>query len=212
MFIIDLDDTLLNTQGFKEARIQALKEIGVSEGLYNKSYQEAYNNTVGINTYNDDAHAKTLVAHGFDEELVMQTLGRTSSRLKDFLFPDALNFLQFLKDINQQVILLSLGQSDFQEMKISKTGIAKYFDQIFTTNNTKQEILEKIVKQYVGEHEIWVINDKPDETKNLTLQFSILKPVLKVSPQFTKAEYRAAGISYFSTLTEIKQYVEQQLK
>jgi hypothetical protein len=36
MFIIDLDDTLLDTQSFKQARISALAQIGVSEDQYKK--------------------------------------------------------------------------------------------------------------------------------------------------------------------------------
>lgn len=212
MFIIDLDDTLLNTQGFKEARIQALHEIGVSAAEYNKSYKEAYSNAQGVNTYNDATHTKALVASGFDEGAVAQAFASAVSRLPGFLFPDALNFLQFLKDINQQLVLLSLGQSGFQKMKIDSLGIAKYFDDIFTTDTTKAEIIEKILSQHKNEQEIWFVNDKPAETKNIILQFSVLKPVLKISPQFTKAEYKAAGIPGFSSLTEIKQYVEQQFK
>jgi FMN phosphatase YigB (HAD superfamily) len=212
MFILDLDDTLLDTQGFKEVRIHALNNLGVSASVYNKSYKEAYSNANGINTYNDDAHAEVLATYGFDRELIKQAFDSVRSRLKGFLFPDAIDFLQFLKDINQQVILLSLGQSDFQKMKIDSTEIAEYFDQIFITNNSKQEILEKIISQHANESEIWFVNDKPSEIKNILLRFPALKPILKISKRFTKAEYKAVGIPYFSTLIEIKQYVEQQLK
>src|SRR5262245_7331512 len=105
MFIIDLDDTLLDTQGFKEARTQALKDIGVSEEIYNKSYQEAYTNSLGINTYNDTAHAEVLQKYGFDKQLILETIGNITANLKIFLFPDAIDFLQFLKEKKQKLIL-----------------------------------------------------------------------------------------------------------
>ena len=39
MFIIDLDNTLIDTSGeFRKARIKDLKNLGISEKLYEKTY------------------------------------------------------------------------------------------------------------------------------------------------------------------------------
>ena len=54
MFIIDFDDTLFNTHAFKQARVEALRKLGVTEEIYKKSYQEAYNNSAGIYIYNNN--------------------------------------------------------------------------------------------------------------------------------------------------------------
>lgn len=211
MFIIDLDDTLLNTQTFKQARIKALHDLGVSDDLYKTSYKEAYNNASGINIYNSSSHAEVLAKHGFDRKEILSALQRVEEGLKDLLFPGTEDLLNFLKEKRQKLILLSLGEEGFQKMKIKQTGLAKFFDLIFTVNDTKEHIIQKILKDYPDEQEVWLVNDKIDETKKIKQLFPILKPILKMSPVFNEAEYKDSSINYFSTLTQIKQYVEQQL-
>ena len=47
MFIVDFDDTLFDTQSFKQKRKQVLKEVGVTEDDYNTSYKKGYISTDG---------------------------------------------------------------------------------------------------------------------------------------------------------------------
>ena len=211
MFIIDLDDTLLDTQSFKQARISALAPIGVSEDQYKKSYTQAYANVTGANIYNDTAHAKVLAEYGFAEEVIQKRLEDTTAKLKTFLFPDTIDFLEFLQAKKQLLVLLSLGEKQFQENKIQHIEIGLYFNEIFTVDSTKEVILGKIIEKYKHESQFWFINDKPKETVRAVSMFPQLQPVLKISPIFTEDEYSVTRLPYFKTLTEIKQYVEQQI-
>ena len=45
MFIIDFDDTLFDTHAFKHARLEAVKNLGVSEDLYWETYKKARNDS-----------------------------------------------------------------------------------------------------------------------------------------------------------------------
>lgn len=211
MFIIDLDDTLLNTQAFKQARIKALNNLGVSDELCKTSYKEAYNNQLGINIYNSSSHAEVLEKYGFEKKEILSALQRVEEGLKDLLFPGAEELLNYLKEKGQKLILLSLGEESFQKMKLKQTGLVKFFDIIFTVNDTKEHIIQKILKDYLDEQDVWLVNDKIEETKKLKQLFPVLKPILKMSSVFSEEEYKASSINYFSTLTQIKQYVEQQL-
>jgi len=134
------------------------------------------------------------------------------NELKELLFFDALSFLQYLKNVNQKLILLSFGEFSFQSKKISATGIAKFFDEIIITPDSKELALEKILKQFVDEKDVWFINDKIEETKKMLEHFPKLKPLLKKSPRFAHADYCSSQMPCFETLTQIQQYVEQQFK
>ncbi len=209
MFIIDLDDTLLDTQAFKQVRINALQNLGVSEELYKKSYQEAYIDKSGISVYNSFVHAEALAKYGFTKEKILHALQQTEINLKNLVFTGAEELLNFLRELGQKLILLSLGERSFQEMKITQTGLAKYFDVIFTMNDSKEYEIEKFLSDFPYE-EAWLINDKVEETKELKTLFPILKPLLKVSPVFSRQEYEASGLPFFNSLTEIQQYVRDQ--
>ena len=137
---------------------------------------------------------------------------KQSDRIKNLLFPDAFSFLQYLKTVKQKLILLSFGEFSFQSKKINATGIAKFFDEIIITPDGKELALEKILKQFDDEKDVWFINDKIEETKKILEHFPKLKPVLKKSPRFAHAEYCSSKMPCFETLTQIQQYVEQQFK
>ena len=154
-----------------------------------------------------DTHAFKQVLTNLPEDLYKQ-----SSRIKEFLFPEAVSFLEFLKETNQPLILLSLGEANWQKTKIDITGIGRFFDLVCITADAKEEAVGKILNDFKMKKDIWFINDKIEETKKVIQEFPHLKPILKMSPKFSVEEYESSLMPYFSTLTLIQQYVEQQVK
>ena len=152
--------------------------------------------------------------HSFKQKVnyLSGDLYKQSDKIKDLLFPDAVYFLDFLKKTGQPLILLSLGEDNFQQMKIDITGIARFFNSIHITVVAKEEAMSKILEEFKNEENIWFINDKIEETKKVIQLFPQLKPILKISPKFSEEEYKLSLMPYFSTLTDIQQYVEQQIK
>ena len=146
------------------------------------------------------------------KKILTQSRELAESELAKLLLPDAFLFLHYLKTSNHKLILLSLGDLEFQNKKINATGIANFFDEIIITPDSKELILEKILKQFDGEKDIWFVNDKIKETKKIIQYHPKLKPILKMSPMFAKEEYELSQMPHFSTLTQIQQYVEQQIK
>ncbi|TSC83787.1 MAG: Uncharacterized protein G01um101413_927 [Parcubacteria group bacterium Gr01-1014_13] len=165
MFIIDFDDTLFDTHGFKQVL------TNLPEDLY-----------------------------------------KESEKIKNFLFPETISFLEFLKETNQPIVLLSLGEDNWQKMKIDITGIAKFFHSIHITAEDKELSVSKILNDFTAEKDIWFINDKIEETKKIIQHFPSLKPILKMSPRWPEEEYKLSLMPYFSSLIEIQQYVKQQIK
>lgn len=210
MFIIDFDDTLFDTQALKQARLDALKEIGISEEVYWETYKQAHCDSEGNFVYTDRRHAQFLAVFGFDENKIVEKFSKVSAKLYKFLFPDTVDFLESLKKYNQPIILLSLGDPNFQEFKLEGARIREYFNHIFMVSEPKYKALSDIFK-FENASNVWFINDKVEETKDLVGKFSVLKPVLKVSKSINFEEYLNSGLPYFKTLTEIKDYVSESI-
>lgn len=210
MFIIDFDDTLFDTRALKLARLEALKTIGVTEDLFWLSYEQARSDSDGNFTYSDRRHAQFLAFQNFDEEKVFEKLSEASQHLEIFLFPDARDFLEALKRHEQPMILLSLGDPSFQEFKLDGSRVRSYFNHVFLVSESKDNVLKEIF-EFEKAKEVWFINDKVDETKNLVTKFPAIKPVLKISSSIPMEEYINSGLPYFKTLNEIKDYVSRSI-
>ncbi|KKQ27777.1 MAG: hypothetical protein US42_C0005G0002 [Candidatus Magasanikbacteria bacterium GW2011_GWC2_37_14] len=207
MFIIDFDDTLFDTHGFKQARLKAVEKIGISNALFWTTYKQARVNSDGVFTYSDKRHAEILASEGFKEEEIFTVLNKVTLNMKDFLAHDAEEFLQSLSLLKQPLILLSLGDSEFQELKVKSCGIAKYFERIFFVDKTKENVLEELFGA-TTDKENWLINDKVDESQQLQIHFPNLKVILKISNSFPLNIYKHSGLPNYRTLSEIKNYLE----
>ena len=89
MFIIDFDDTLFNTHAYKQARLRAMKRLGVLPELFWKTYERARTNEDGIFTYSDINHAEILGSLGFDEEKIFKALQKVTNKLENYIFSDS---------------------------------------------------------------------------------------------------------------------------
>jgi beta-phosphoglucomutase-like phosphatase (HAD superfamily) len=213
MFIIDFDDTIFDTRGkngFKEARLKALRKIGVSRELYTKTYYKSARNSIGHAVYNSRRHARELVKNGFDEKKVFQALEKTVSAriLKTFLYKDTIIFLKKLKKLKQPVILFSLGEKSFQILKINKTGLNKYFDKIIIVSLPKEKTIKTIPGLKYAKN-VWFINNRVDETLSVKKYSSQFKYVLKQSADIPLEDYRKSGLPYFKNLLGIYEYIRK---
>ena len=211
MFIIDFDDTLFDTQRYKHARLESVKKCGVSADEYWQTYFQARNTPDGVFTYSDHRHAEMLALLGYDEKKVLAALDETSNpiALPGFLFDDTQIFLDTLKAYRETMVLLSLGNPSYQELKTKHSGVATYFDRSFMVYDTKKHILEELFKE-VHATDVWFINDKVQETKELKKAFPHMRVVLKVSENIQFEEYKESELPFFYTLEYIRLYVREQ--
>lgn len=205
MFIIDFDDTLFDTHAYKMARLSALLSVGVDETLFWKTYEQARNTPDGRFSYSDDRHAAVLATCGKDEHEILQAFDSVNNRVSEFTQPDAIGFLDRLKQTEHSLVLLSLGDEAFQEMKTRKSGLHDYFDRVFMVDRTKRDVIAEL--RQTEEQPLWFVNDKVSETQEMLKMFPDIYIALKVSPKFERTEYEQSGLPYFDTLTEIADYV-----
>ena len=131
MFIIDFDDTLFETEKYKQARMMALRDFGVSEQEFWATYQEARNDESGLFAYSDERHTVMLARRGYDDEKVANLLHQATRDAVNFLDREAPAFLIDLKTYQQPLVLLSLGDPATQEEKIKAVDLANDFDCLF---------------------------------------------------------------------------------
>jgi len=209
MFIIDLDNTLMDTHGkFRNARIKALEKIGVSRDLYDETRKDAHDGENGEGIYDNSRHAKALALFGFDEKKVYEALMESLKPeiIKTCLYPDAIDFLKKIKKIGKPIILLTFGNPIFQEQKIKALDLEKYFDRMIFTNQKKTEKLTEIMDS-ISSRPAWFINDRIVENLEAKKLFSELKVAQTVFPFVSEDEYQSSGLPYFKTLTEIYDFI-----
>lgn len=204
MYIIDFDDTLFDTHAYKRARLEAVQAVGISEDLFWKTYADARVTPDGTFSYTDERHAALLGSHRKDEKAVCEAFAQINDRIHEFVQPDAENFLHRLKATGTSLVLLSLGDEGFQEMKTHRSGLHMFFDRVVMVDRTKKDVVAELMK--TNEDPTWFINDKVSETKEIVRLFPAVRAVLKISPKFDRMEYEESGLPFFDTLTEIADY------
>ncbi len=211
MFIIDFDDTIFNTHAFKQTRLRTLLLAGVSENDYYETYAEAQKKN-DLFSYSNDRHAELLSLRGYSKDTVLAALKETTGeRLREFLFPDTVEFISKLKESGLPMVLLSLGDASFQELKVKGSGVSEYFDRMFMVADSKEHIIQELIDVGEKEDEMWFINDKVGESLLIKNKFSKLHVVLKQSESISEEEYIQSKLPYFKTLTEIYEYIGQKI-
>lgn len=211
MFIIDFDDTIFNTRpGFRRLRLAALAPFGISEELFNETANRARVGPSGGACYTNERHAARLAEHGqFDYDKIVAALAtcQTSEKLRTLLFPDTISFLENLKKFGEPMVLLSLGDEEFQYQKVKGAGLGQFFDRMFFVNDTKEHVVGELLGA-VSDASVWFINDRIVDSLVLHQRYAPrLRVVLKKAPERPVEEYIKSGLPRFETLTEIYGYI-----
>ncbi len=208
MFIIDFDDTLFDTHQFKITMNAALASCGVKADDADWSYQSARNLPDGQFAYSHQRRADFLGTRGYDTSVIASVLKNTTTAesLQSYVLPGAPEFLQHLKALGQPLILLSLGDPNFQELKVHGTSLAVYFDRLFMVPEKKEQVIAELLAHH-SPTEYWLINDKVDETAVIIQAFPTMRVVLKRSSRIRREDYETSGWPHFESLLEIQNYI-----
>lgn len=150
IYIFDLDYTIFNAKDFKE---DLRKVLGFEKApdLSEKIWQVFKENPEKI---------ESVLKNG----------------LEKYLFG---NIVEKIKNINQETILLTWGDFDFQKMKVESLGLEKVFDKVFLTEKKKVHFLESFVQQN-KDKEIYFFNDNYNKRFNENKMISEKIPEIKV--------------------------------
>jgi len=177
LVLVDLDDTLCNTWEAGKRTIVRSIPIFLRWG---KPRVVLYFLTGGYRELEGSEAAHVLDFDG----LVSLVLGRVypgigreevkffSKKIEELffrylrLYPDALPFLQGLRRLNANVVLITDSSTGWQRKKIEVLGIGKYFDDVIISGETGHSKLEdynfRLALERFPDSEVYVVGDRDD--------------------------------------------------
>lgn len=204
---VDWDNTIYDTMAFEADIFSIFAEYNVSAEDVRTTFKKSLCTFSPYKyDYSFTEHIQFLRDLGYViPDSVESTLNTLF--LKDYLFPDTILFLKFLKTISNRIILLSAGDVQFQMNKIKNSSIVSYFDDIKIVEGEK----EKQVIKYGGQGKIFFVNDNLRENVMVKIAAPFVTVITRLNAaRYSEADAKKIDVPYFSTLTQIKQYVEQQ--
>jgi FMN phosphatase YigB (HAD superfamily) len=179
--ILDFDDVLFdNTVGLKKALAKIFRK-------HKADFWEVYSKIrTARGGYSLKKHLALLGKKNkaIDVEGIEKETDKLFLNIKQFLFPDVLNFLKKFKDHN--LILISWGEKKFQDRKIYGLGqnFISLFDEVITGPVEKAKILNKILSLYKSRPVVF-IDDKIEELQSIKNNF---KDVILIKIDRNKGE------------------------
>lgn len=202
---LDVDYTIFDTRKFGDD----IWAIFSSQGVSRKDYEETYRESLCTVSreefdYNFQEHVDFLRKRGYKlEQNIVDELNNLMK--KNYLFPDSIDFIKFLKKNSQKVILLTAGDLKFQEEKIKQSGIVELFDEVVIRNGHKDEYIRPFTEK---DYKILFVNDSWRENTKLRKEFPNLLIVGVDGPHGQCDNDGAAqNLIYLPSLTDIKNYV-----
>lgn len=175
-YLIDFDDVLFDRRKFWNALINIMKSEGIEKD-FSSTYRdpEVYKNGGYGGVENHLNHIAFInsrrsqpIPYNYDR--IKQKVGVLLSDLRHYLFPEALSFLSSIDCKTYDIYLITVGNRDFQKLKVVNSGVADLFQSghIIYTESPKEDEL----KNLVGETEYFsLLEDKPETVKAVRENF-----------------------------------------
>lgn len=170
-FIFDFDDTIFNTKRLKLDIFEKISSFGVDKKIVETTYKDTLSQNEG--NYILKKHLENLFREkGNFAEIENETLNWFHNLdFKTYILPEIEGVLKNLKEKNT-LILLTKGNPDFQNIKIEKSELGTYFEEINIVEGKKEEFLES--RSY---NDAFFINDKESENEIIRTRFPNIKTI-----------------------------------
>ncbi|MBI5023158.1 MAG: HAD hydrolase-like protein [Candidatus Magasanikbacteria bacterium] len=207
--IIDFDDTLFDTASTKEDLLALFARFGVSAEKFWKTYKISYiqNDLASYNLWRHIDNACQQFLNLDKKSLLIEAEALFEN--DKYLLAGAENFLNELRDLGVPLILLSLGDANWQKQKVDSVGMVNFFNEVIFTGRKKTDVIQPLIKDAIGD--IIFINDKIAETQEIAALSDQIKPILRMKNGVAASDYKQSGIPYFKNfseiLTRVKKYV-----
>lgn len=131
-YYIDFDNTIFDTVSFYNDLKKIMYDYGINDTIIdNYQQQEKCYNPLNLI---DDLIEKNAV-----DKSILIYIDKIFDNGEDYLYQDALLFLEKIKS-NNKLVLLTYGNQTYQERKINSSKIKDYFDEIIITDKSKASL------------------------------------------------------------------------
>jgi FMN phosphatase YigB (HAD superfamily) len=155
---LDFDDTIFDTEGFKNELVRIFGAAGFSEKDFNDNYEKSKEKAGGLDL---DGLFNLFVEQGdFDVRKTRRTMDNIFANADVFVYDD---FFDFAREFpKEDLAILSYGATLSQREKIENSKVVPYFREIIITNKGKEESFPDILRAYPHE-DIFFVEDKADQ-------------------------------------------------
>lgn len=185
--IFDFDNTLYDTERRKEFFWQMASVHGYNQveayRIYNEARLSEEKIIISLDRFLENLESnikkdkKTFLEDKVNDIIIEMEEGTN-------LLPGARELVEWCFDQHLDCYLLSLGVREWQEMKFQQSTLSAYFlsEKIVFTDDFKHGKKESIEQlfggRFKGEKTV-LVNDKPDETRDLLMTFSSMRALLR---------------------------------
>jgi FMN phosphatase YigB (HAD superfamily) len=163
--IFDLDHTLFFADRFREDLSRALRPYGISASEFARTYALLRRETNGRLAYSPERHlaalAKNCTFNMRGARRACETVMKSAPR---FLDPQAAPMLQNLRAHGHRLVLLTRGETRFQNKKIAALDLRRYFHGIIVSPHEKHLALSRLP---LGSGALVFINDNAKELREI---------------------------------------------
>ena len=142
--IIDFDGTLFDTEAFRVEIFSLFKRMGYDDEQIQLTYQAECLSYL----YSPLGQLKRLqLLKPSSQSLAEARFKNLYDNSYKYIFPDVIEFLKDMKFLNYELILLTLGDFEFQRVKIENSSINRYFDKIMYCDIQKWLYLPPVINK-----------------------------------------------------------------
>lgn len=138
--LLDFDHTLFDTDRFFWVD---LRKTIACFGIEEKAWEEAYE-AVWPRGYSLERHLAALMKRKAgrrpSKEAILSALRDAFSNLRGYLYQDAVPFLERASKEGFDLYLLSFGDPSWQAYKVKASGVAPYFQEVFSTKREQRKV------------------------------------------------------------------------
>jgi FMN phosphatase YigB (HAD superfamily) len=204
--LIEFDHTLFNTSQIKYEWATLMEKNGVPMDVFWQTYSQAHYDEAGRPSYNPKKHVEIVKDYlKAEPDEVVRQMEEVKTRGKDFLFPDAENFLNRMVSINAPLTLILRGEPEYQKEKAESAGVMDYFNKVHLSNKNRLEMVEELNLK-PEEKTFWISHDLADMTK-VKEKYPFIVPVVKRRPDIRIGHYRQVNLLNFDNFKEIQDYL-----
>lgn len=206
--LIDFDSTLYDTHLFSNGLKTVLLSVGVTEKDYHETMEATKHGDDGRTfKYSFAAHLNTIRQRGYD--LPADVEARMQAELLvNRTAEGCVELIKTLKELCDQVFILSAGDQEFQMAKLRVSGLLPLVDEaiIVATSAEKLQMVEKLEPAV---HKILFINDEIHQNSEVAAHYPQVVIVGRKHP-VRHDESLVGNIPYFATIPEIHNFITAQ--
>ena len=206
--ILDFDDTTFSTHQMMGELLKISEKTGFTEEEFWTAFRKCKEKAKDLNIkvlagllYEDF----TRISPALKREEIIKKMDLVLSKLNVFIYPD---FFDFVKNFDKKdLILLSLGTTDFQKKKIKSSQIEDFFNEIVVTYGNKAENFKVLVEKYNSE-KMFFVEDSAVQIDSVKKEFPQIITFKMERPQGKNVETRSELADYVvKDLREVREII-----